>query len=87
MVYAKYFSVITSENGQPNLDADQFRRMMNIVFVEGVIAGITKIKEQGSDTYFKYDVLLFKQKSILRDLTDSLEPEILLKEMYRLSGC
>ncbi|MEL4454811.1 hypothetical protein [Lutimonas vermicola] len=85
MNYANYFSVVTKDNGQPNLSADQFRRMMNIVFIEGVIQGIKRIKEKETGQYFKYDVLIFKHDSVLTELTGNLKPNELLKEMYRLS--
>ncbi len=45
MKYSKYFGTITKDNGQPNLNTAQFRRMMNIVFTEGVIHGLNIIKE------------------------------------------
>lgn len=85
MIYANFFSSVTKENGQPNLNADQFRRMMNIIYIEGVINGIKRIKEKESGQYFKYDVLIFKHDSVLTKLTGNLKPNELLREMYRLS--
>ena len=85
MFYAKYFSTVTKDHGQPNLSADQFRRMMNIVYIEGVINGIKRIKEKETGQYFKYDVQIFKHDSVLQQLTGNLKPNLLLKEMYRLS--
>jgi len=40
MIYTKNFGLITKEQGQINLPPDQFQRMMNIVHLEGVIAGL-----------------------------------------------
>lgn len=85
MTYANYFSSVTKDNGQPNLSADQFRRMMNIVYIEGVINGIKRIKEKEKGQYFKYDVLIFKHDSVLTQLTGNLRPNALLREMYHLS--
>jgi len=85
MIYTRYFASVTKENGQPNLNPDQFRRLMNIVFVEGVLSGMTKIKEMDKTEYFKYDTLIFKQDTVLTDLTGNLKPGDLLREMYRLS--
>ena len=85
MIYTRYFAAITSENGQPNLNPDQFRRMMNIVFVEGILNGLSKIKEMDKTQYFRFDTLIFKQDKVLTDLTGNLKPGDLLKEMYRLS--
>ena len=85
MIYSRYFSSITKENGQPNLNSEQFRRMMNIVYTEGVINGMSKIKEKDKAAYFKYDMLIFNQRISLTNLTGNLKPGDLLKEMYRLS--
>ena len=85
MIYANYFSSVTKDNGQPNLSADQFRRMMNIVYIEGVINGIKRIKKKETGQFFKYDVLIFKHDSVLTELTGNLRPNALLREMYRLS--
>lgn len=85
MIYANYFSSVTKDNGQPNLSADQFRRMMNIIYIEGVINGIKRIKEKETGQYFKYDVLIFKHDSVLTGLTGKLKPNVLLREMYQLS--
>lgn len=83
MIYSKYFSAITKESGQPNLSPEQFRRLMNIVFLEGIIAGIKKIKEK--DQCFKYDTLLFKHDTLLTDLTGNLSPRELVREMHMLT--
>jgi hypothetical protein len=87
MKYSNYFGSITKQNGQPNLDTKQFRRMMNIVSVEGVIHGLRIIKEKYSNTsaYFKFDVDIFKHQRVLTDLSGNLNPDELIKEMYRLS--
>ena len=85
MIYANYFATVTKDNGQPNLNPDQFRRMMNIVYIEGVINGIKRIKEKETGQYFKYDVLIFKHDSVLTELTGNLKPNLLLREMYHLS--
>ncbi len=87
MKYTKYFASITKENGQPNLSTEQFRRMMNIVSVEGILKGMNGIKENYKDTpnYYKYDSLIFKQDTLLTDLTGNLKPNKLIKEMHHLS--
>ena len=85
MNYTRYFASITKEIGQPNLSADQFRRMMNIVHVEGVIRGMRVLKEKDSDRYFKYDTIIFKNQALLSELTGDLLPKDILHEMVRLS--
>lgn len=85
MNYARYFAAITKNNGQPNLSTDQFRRMMNIVYLEGVIDGIRKIKKKSTEEPYKYDMLIFEQETVLKNLTCNLEPKQLLTEMHRLT--
>ncbi len=85
MQYTKYFSFIVKENGQPQLASDQFRRMMNIIYLEGVIYGLTKCKEAHKDTdqYYKYDMIIFKEQMKLTDLTGNVKPDELVRTMFR----
>jgi hypothetical protein len=71
MKYTKYFAILTKENGQPNLSTEQFRRMMNIVSIEGIIMGMSRIKEKYKDTqyYYKYDLDIFKHQMLYIDYT------------------
>ena len=61
--------------------------MMNIISLEGTISGLNRIKERYKNTegYYKYDILIFKQDTVLTDLTGNLKPSDLIKEMYYLS--
>ena len=87
MQYTKYFSILTKENGQPNLNTEQFRRMMNIVSIEGIINGMNRIKEKYKSTqyYYKYDLDIFKHQRVLTNLTGNLKAEDLFREMMRFS--
>jgi len=87
MKYTRYFGLITKEQGKLNLSTDQFQRMMNIVHVEGVVAGLTKAKEANKDrdSYYKYDIIILKENDLLSELTGNLAPDKLLKEMMKFS--
>ena len=87
MKYSKYFGAITKDNGQPNLNTEQFRRMMNIVSIEGIIHGLNIIKEKykNTSTYYKFDVDIFKHQRVLTELNGNLKPDDLIKEMYLFS--
>mgnify|MGYP001595823129 FL=1 len=87
MRYTNYFSTLVKEQGPPHLNPDQFKRMMNIVFLEGVIAGMEKIKVKEKSQTFKYDMLIFKQNQVLTQLTGNLHPRGLIREMYQMSNC
>ncbi len=84
MEYSKYFGSIIKDNGQPNLNTEQFRRMMNIVSVEGIIHGLNIIKEKYKNTsaYYKFDIDIFKHQRVLTELSENLEPDELIKEMH-----
>ena len=85
MQYTKYFSFMVKENGQPNFDNYQFRRMMNIIYLEGVINGLNKVKRANKDTdhFYKYDIIIHKEEIKLTEQTGNLKPELLFKEMLR----
>ena len=85
MRYTNYFSIVVKENGQPQLSSEQFRLMMNIIFLEGVIHGLNKSKEanNGTDQFYKYDVIIFKNEKRLTDLTGNVEPNELLLQMLK----
>jgi len=87
MQYSQYFGSITKENGQPRLNNEQFRRMMNIVSIEGVIKGLKIIKEKYKNTeaYYKFDVDIFREQRVLTELSGNLDPNDLMNEMIRFS--
>ncbi len=71
MKYSKYFGAITRDKGNLNLSTKQFQRLMNIVFLEGVINGLNKAKQTYKDTnqYYRYDIIIFKENVKLTNLT------------------
>jgi len=44
MKCTKYFAFITKENGVPNVSEYQFRRMMNIMHLEGELNALKCVK-------------------------------------------
>lgn len=86
MRYTRYFGLITKEQGTMNLSTSQFQRIMNVIHVEGVIAGLTIAKEanKNMDSYHKYDILILKENEVLSKLTGNLAPAILLQKMMSM---
>ena len=86
MKYSKYFGLITRDKGDLNLSTAQFQRLMNIVFLEGSISGLSKAKQTYKDTnqFYRYDTIIFKESRKLSELTGNLDPDKLLKEMHRV---
>ena len=87
MQYTKQFSFIVKENGQPQLSSSQFRRMMNIIYLEGVVCGLKKVKEANkkTDQFYKYDMLVFREEKRLVELTGNLKPHNLIREIMTSS--
>ena len=85
MKYTKYFGLIIKEHGALNLSSRRFQRMINIVYSEGVILGLNKVKEINKNTnqYYKCDTLILKHDVQLTDLTGNLNPDLLTEEMMR----
>ena len=76
MQYTKYFSFLVKENGQPQMSSEAFRKIMNIVYLEGVINGLNKSKEanKGTDLYYRFDLTIFREQKKIAKLTDNSNP-------------
>ncbi len=85
MLYTKYFSGIIRQYGRPNLSDEQFRKFMNIVHLEGRIAGINTIKRALQDTHeaHRFDVEHYNVSKKLTELTGNLPPEKLKEHLFR----
>lgn len=87
MKYTYYFGEITRDYGQPRFDLSQFKRMMNIIYLEGIVDGMEALKEnlKGTADFYKFDHIIFRRRMKLTELTGNLKPQDLVKEMQRLS--
>ena len=83
MVYTKYFAGVLNEQGVLQLSAEQWKRLMNIVYLEGNIAGLQRLSDQKQP--YRFDIIIFKYQKKLSDLTGNLQPNELIREMYQLS--
>ena len=85
--YAKYFGEIVKNNGQPRLSDSEYRRLMNVIYLNGRLQGMqylrTKLRLKSSSDPFDMDVYIVSKK--LTELTGNLEPAELLKEMLERS--
>jgi hypothetical protein len=62
------------------MEPSKFSAMMNIVFLEGQMAGISKVsKEESGKGPHRYDKHLFVLKDKLDALTGRMDPEIVLR--------
>jgi hypothetical protein len=84
VIYTKYFSGILNSNGPFQINARQWKRVMNIVYLEGSIHSLKAIKDPKMP--FKYEMVIFRYQKQLADLTGNQEPGELIREMYLLSS-
>jgi hypothetical protein len=80
MKYTKFFSTLVNTEGSPNLDKDQFKKLMNIIHFEGQIAGVDKVinKFKSTDGEHKYNFIKVDLETKLNSITNGLSPAELL---------
>lgn len=80
MIYAEYFALQINSNGIPKLSVDQYKRMLNIIHIEGIILGMSESSEP-----HRYYNQRYRQTKSFNELTKRLPPELLYSEMIKLS--
>ena len=83
MKYTKYFSGVLRNQGVPNLNVEQYTRLMNIVSLEGRLQELLDIKEtiQNREEYYKYDVRINRITNKIKELTLDVLPKELMQNM------
>ncbi|MFD0836695.1 hypothetical protein ACFQ0I_13030 [Mariniflexile aquimaris] len=83
MKYTKYFSGVLRNQGVPNLNVEQFAKLMNIVSLESRMQELLDIKESNKnrEEYYKYDVRIKRLQSKILKLTLGEDPNIVLRKM------
>ncbi len=80
MEYTKFFSTLVSASGTPNLETDQFKKLMNIIHLEGQLAGVDKIIKQFKhiDGELRYSIVQRSIKDQITSITQGHSPKELL---------
>ena len=82
MKYTKYFSGVTRNQGVPNLNVEQYAKLMNIVSLEGRLQELLDIKETlNREEYYKYDVRINRITNKIKELTLDALPKELMQNM------
>lgn len=83
MKYTKYFSGVVKNQGVPNLNVEQYARIMNIVSLEGRLQELLDIKEtiQNREEYYKYDVRINRITNKIKELSFDVLPKELMQNM------
>jgi len=84
MQYTRFFSQNININGPIHLDAEQQKRMMNIVATESRIATLEQANKAliSTEQQNRFTKDIFVSKNTLKQLTGDKEPEALIREMY-----
>ena len=87
MKYTTYFSEFAKQSGVPRVSHKQFKRMMNIIWLETQLSSMHYVKKDLTNTPFhrRYDLVIRSLDDRLSDLTKNLEPWKLMKEFGNLS--
>jgi len=83
MKYTKYFSGVLRNQGVPNLNVEQYAKLMNIVSLESRLQELLDIKEtiQNREEYYKYDVRINRITNKIKTLTLDVLPKELMQNM------
>jgi hypothetical protein len=68
MKYTGFFSNMIKNHGNPNISADEMRRWMNLIHLEGELKGIDLVKNkfQHIDGEHRYEMIKFRSISKLK---------------------
>lgn len=80
MKYTKFFAGYVNTQGSPNLEADQFKTLMNLIHLEGQIAGIDRVIEifKKIDSAHKYEFVKIPINKKIEEVSKGLSPAELL---------
>ncbi len=81
MEYTKCFSALVTVSGTPNLQTDQFKQLMNIIHLEGQLAGVEKVIKQFKhiDGELRYSIVQRSIKDQIHKVTQGRSPKELLE--------
>lgn len=80
MIYAEYFGLMVNNYCVPKLNKEQFKRMMNIIHIEGIIIGMQQSGEPDKYVHQRY-----RQTKSLNELTKRQKPEVIYADLIKQS--
>ncbi len=85
MKYTDYLAQMVQTSGAPNFNEEQFKKVMNIVHLEGQLKAIQGMREQAkrTDEPHRYDILFFSVDKKLTTITGNIEPRIFFKRLRK----
>lgn len=84
MKFTSYYSSLIKAQGIPHLSVDEHARLMNVIFIEGAMHHLSKIKADGDSkvNIGKKEYTLYAQ---LYNITKKLAPKELIQQMVENS--
>ena len=81
MKYTKFFSGYINTHGSPILQPDQFKQLMNLIHLEGQLAGIDRVIEKFKhvDNPQKYEFVKVNINQKIDEVSKGLSPAELLQ--------
>lgn len=86
MQYTKYLSGLIQGQGAPQLSNQSFGSIMNIIYLEGAIASLEKVKSKNRNpsTKHKYDIWIKDYSEKLESITENMPPDKLFNIMSQI---
>jgi len=80
--YTKYLSALVNDQGAPNVSQADYKKLMNVVYLEGKLEGLRNASNMMTNTTEprKFDLKMFDIQKQITQITGNLEP----KEFIRL---
>ena len=81
--YTKYLSTLVNDQGAPNVSQENYKKLMNVVYLEGKLEGLrnaTKMMQSTSEPR-KFDLKLFDVQSQITLITGNLPPKDFIREL------
>ncbi len=81
MKFTKFIAGYINTQGSPNLQPDQFKQLMNLIHLEGQLAGIDRVIEKlkNTDGPHKYEFLKVGIQTKIDEVSKGLSPAELLQ--------
>lgn len=81
-IYTKYLSALVKDQGAPNVSQADYKKLMNVVYLEGKLEGLKNATKMMTNTGEprKFDLKIFDVQKQITLITGNLEP----KEFIRL---
>ena len=72
------------EQGTPHLSQKSFQKIMNIVWLEGQLTGLSKAKENihNKDEKYRFDILVHDVNKQLTELTGNRKPHEVMRNLF-----